>query len=210
MRIESTGLTSTHSSRFGIDWRRVMLRGILTMVAGVSLAFAAIFNPDASILNAWDFSWLPAGGLFVLAIGLLECLDGALAKQSRDFILHWQNGILDAVVGGLIVLGISGHPERLSLLIAGYLFARGFFRLVLAQATGIRRKLPSLVGGGLSIGLGSLVWAEWPWTATWFLALCLTAEIGMRGIAWLALAWAARDTSSNTDAKGRIQDSPRV
>jgi uncharacterized membrane protein HdeD (DUF308 family) len=174
--------------RFGMDWRRVLLRGAMTCLIGLSLAMAALFNPDAMLLHARDFSWLPAGGLAVLAVGILEGLDAAIAKESRDFFLHLQNGILDVVVGGLIVFGIGGDPSRLSLLIAAFLMAKGLFRIVLAQAMRLR-KASTLVVGGISVLLGFLISAEWPSAAAWFLAFCLAAEIGLRGWALMTFAF---------------------
>ncbi|MGZ8219074.1 HdeD family acid-resistance protein [Methylomagnum sp.] len=166
---------------FGMSWKRVMLRGAGTCLIGFALALAALFNPNAMLLHASEFSWLPAGGLVLGLVGLLECLDAAIAREPRDFFLHLQNGILDVVVGALIILSLGGDPARLSLLLAGFLIVKGIFRLVLAQAMNLRQKTTALVGGGISVLLGLLIWAEWPSVAAWFLAFCLGAEIGLRG-----------------------------
>lgn len=175
--------------RFGMDWRRVFLRGAITCLIGFSLAVAALFNPDTTLLHAREFSWLPAGGLAILAVGILECLDAAIAREARDFFLHLQNGILDVVVGGLIVFSIGDEPSRVSLLVAAFLMVKGLFRIVLAQATQLRQKASALVGGGISVFLGFLISVEWPSAAAWFLAFCLGAEIGLRGWALMMLAF---------------------
>lgn len=41
-------------------------------------------------------------------VGLLECLEAAIAKEPRDFFPHLQNGIPDVVVGALITLSLGG------------------------------------------------------------------------------------------------------
>lgn len=158
------------------------------LMLGFALATAALFNPDATLMQARDFSWLPAAGLVLLVVGLLECLDAAIAKEPADFFLHVQNGVLDTVVGTLIVFSIADHPSRLSLLVSGFLLIRGVLRIVMVRAAHLERRLLTLVGGGLSALLGFLIWVEWPSGAAWFLAFCLGMEIGFRGLALITLS----------------------
>lgn len=146
--------------RFGMDWRRVLFRGAMTCLIGFSLALAALFNPEASLLHAREFSWLPAGGFVVLIVGLLECLDAAIAKEPRDFFLHLQNGILDGVVGGLMVFSVGDEPARVSLLVAAFLMIKGLFRIVLARSMRVGPPASSWVVGGVSVFLGALIAAE--------------------------------------------------
>jgi hypothetical protein len=44
-----------------------------------------------------------------------------------------------------------------------------------------------MIGAGVSVILGLLVFAEWPSSAGWFLAFCLSADIGLRGWALIKL-----------------------
>ncbi|MGZ8916062.1 MAG: HdeD family acid-resistance protein [Methylobacter sp.] len=165
----------------GIDWWRLLIRGALMLLIGVALVFLTVFKPDVEIYQARNFSWLPICGYVLLAVGLLECFDAAIAKRLEDFFLNLQNGVLDVVVASLIILSIGTDPARLSLLIAAFLIIKGIFRLTLAFATRLPNIVSTSVGAGVSIILGLLIWLEWPSSAGWFLALCLSAEIGLRG-----------------------------
>jgi len=165
----------------GTDWRRLLLRGSIMLLIGIALVTGTVFKHDVIIFQVRDFSWLPVCGFVVLTVGLLECFDAFLAKSLEDFFLNLQTGVLDVVVGGLILFSIGGDPARLSLLITAFLIIKGVFRLTLAYAAQIPNSLSTSVGAFVSIILGLLIWFEWPSSAGWFLAFCLSAEIGLRG-----------------------------
>ena len=173
---------------FETDWRRLVTQGFVIMFVGVFLALASVINPDAIILSARGFSWLPVSGMFILSMGLLECLDAFLAKKQRDVVHNLQVGALDAVVGAMIILGISGTISRLSMMIAAFLMVRGIVRIILAYAFKLPHKLSTSLGGGISIILGILVFQEWPITEGWFVSLCLNVEIACRGWAGISFA----------------------
>ena len=173
----------------GTDWRRLLIRGSLMLLIGVGLVIATIFKPDVIIMQVRDFSWLPVCGFVVLAVGLLECFDAAIAKKMEDFFLNLQNGVLDVVVAGLIIFSIGDDPARLSLLITAFLIVKGIFRLTLAYTTKIPNIVSTSVGAFVSIILGLLIWLEWPSSAGWFLAFCLSSEIALRGWALMMFAF---------------------
>lgn len=174
---------------FGTDWRRLLTRGAFMLLIGVALVLSTMFKHDVIIMQVRDFSWLPVCGFVLLIVGLLECFDAAIAKELRDFFLNLQNGIFDVVVAGLIIFSIGDDPTRLSLLIAAFLFVKGLFRLVVTYATRPPNIFSTSVGSGVSIILGLLIWLEWPSSAGWFLAFCLSAEIGLRGWAIMMFAF---------------------
>jgi len=173
----------------GTDWRRLLIRGSLMLLIGAGLVVATVFKHDVIIMQVRDFSWLPVCGFVVLAVGLLECFDAALAKELGDFFLNLQNGVLDVAVASLIIFSIGDDPARLSLLITAFLIVKGIFRLTLAYATQMPANVSTSVGAGVSIILGLLIWLEWPSSAGWFLAFCLSAEIGLRGWSLIMFAF---------------------
>ncbi len=146
-----------------------------------------MLNPNATLMHATEFSWLPAAGLVVLAVGILECFDAAIAKDARDFFANLPVGILDIVVGGLTIFSISGHPSLLSLMIAAFLISKGSLWIVIAYGTLSAHKGSTIIGAWVSIILGIAIFAEWPSSAGWFLAFCLSADIGLRGWALIKL-----------------------
>ena len=107
----------------GADWRRLFIRGSLILLVWVALIAGILFKHDVIIFQVRDYSWLPVCGIVVLAVGLLECFDAFKAKELGDFFLNLQTGVLDVVVGGLILFcsgwdlmmfayWIKAHKER--------------------------------------------------------------------------------------------------
>jgi len=174
---------------FSISWKRLMLQGLIIMLLGMSIALFSVTNSEAVILSARTFSWLPISGFFLLLLGIQECFEAFFAKESRELHQNLQVGLLDAVVGGLIVLSISGEPQRLSLMIAAFLIVRGSVRISLAQALKLPHATSLSVCGLASIILGVLVYLEWPVNEGWFLSLCLNIEIAFRGWAILMFSF---------------------
>lgn len=163
------------------------------MLAGLTFAFASAIKSDAMIMNARFFSWLPACGIILSSLGVLTCLDAMFSKEPSDFVQKLHTGILDFVVGILIIMGVSVTPERLCSLIAGFLLIRGIARLAMAYALGYRQIYLTLLSGIIPILLGILVYIGWPNSDGWFLSLCLSLEITTRGFALMVFGlWIKR------------------
>jgi uncharacterized membrane protein HdeD (DUF308 family) len=174
--------------RFEMDWRRLLVEGALIVLTGSTLAMASALHPDAVVLTARHLSWLPVSGMVILSLGLLECLDAALANETRDFLQNLQVGVLDVVTGGLIILSVTEDPSRLSMMIATFLIVRGIVRIILAHALRLPHILVSSLGGLISIIMGFLIWKQWPNREGWFISLCLNTEIAIRGWAMVTFA----------------------
>lgn len=183
---------SSRHERFNMSWLRQLLQGAAIFSFGSLLVFASALNPNAVVMSARSFSWLPLCGMVILAMGLLECLDAALAREQRDFFQNLQVGVLDAVVGGLILFSVAETPERVSLMIAAFLVTRGIVRIALTRALRLPNSLSTSICGGISLLAGLLVFAQWPSPAAWFIALCLSFEIASRGWAMMMFSFWVR------------------
>jgi len=172
---------SFQEKKITLSWKRLLVQGVIIMLLGQILSLSSLLKTDIIIMSARGFSWLPVGGLIIFILGLQECLEAFFAKDSREFHQNLQVGILDTVVGGLIIFSVSDEPQRLSLMIAAFLITRGAVRIALVQAL----KLPHIVStslcGIVSIVSGVLICFEWPANEGWFLSLCLNLEIAFRG-----------------------------
>ncbi|MDO9269890.1 MAG: hypothetical protein Q7T96_12365 [Methylobacter sp.] len=186
--------------RFEMDWRRLLVQGALIILTGATLAIASALNPTAVVMTARYLSWLPVSGMVILSLGLLECLDAALAKETRDFLQNLQVGVLDAVIGGLIILSVTEEPARLSMMIATFLIVRGIVRITLAHALQLSHILVTSFGGLISIIMGLLIWKQWPTGEGWFISLCLNIEIAIRGWAMMTFALWVRTQKTDESA----------
>ena len=171
--------------RYEISWKRLLIQGTIIIVMGIVLALSSFFNTDTIIMSARGFSWLPLSGMVILFLGLVECLEAYSAKAPRDFYQNLQVGILDTVIGGLIIFSVSEVPQRLSMMIAAFLIARGLVRIALVRALHLPHAVSTSLCGLVSIILGFLICFEWPSSEGWFLSLSLNIEIAFRGWAMI-------------------------
>jgi uncharacterized membrane protein HdeD (DUF308 family) len=172
----------------GISWWRYLIRGVVMLVSGAILILLTIFKPDVMLFHARDMSWLPLCGFAVLAVGFLECFDAFMTKESKDFFLNLQNALLDVVVAGLLVFSSGDDPSKVSLLIAAFMIIKGSYRIILSYAIQNSNVTFARMGAGVSMVLGLLIWMQWPTSAAWFLAFCLSTEIGLRGVGIITFA----------------------
>ena len=169
------------------DWRRILIRGIVLLGCGILISILTLFKPDVMVFHARDTSWLPISALLLLVLGLLECFDAIIAKELKDLILNIQIGLLDVVIALLIIFNAS-NANALSLLVAAFLIIKGSFRIILSYAMNRSNSFSTRVGAAISILLGFLITIQFPSSAGWFLAFCMSVEIALRGWAVLVTA----------------------
>lgn len=180
--------TVFQSEQYDISWKRIMILGITIMILGVLLAISSFAKTNTITLSARQFSWLPVSGMVIFFLGLLECLEAYFAKASREFLQNLQVGILDTVVGGLIVFSVSELPQRLSMMIATFLIVRGLVRIALVHTLNLPYMFSTTIFGLISVLMGFLLCFEWPTDEGWFISLCLNIEIAFRGWAMMMFA----------------------
>ena len=185
------------SERFKMNWQRLLMQGFIILLIGLILALASLVKPNAVVMSARFFSWLPLCGIVILALGILECLDAYLAKEQRDFFQNLQVGVLDSIIGLLITLSVAESPMRLSMMIAAFLIVRGIVRMVLVYTLNLPQKLLTLFCGGVTIIMGMILWQQWFITAGWFISFCLSIEILFRGWAMMMFAFWVRNHQNN-------------
>lgn len=171
-----------NSGRYYLPWWTWLIHGSLIIFIGMSMATASVLNPDISILTARDFSLLPICGLFIVVLGMIECLDALFAREVCDFMQRMNTGVLDSVFGSLIILGISATPESLSSVIALYLLVSSILGAIFSWKLKIPYLNVSLMVCFLSFSLGiSLIYNSFE-QASWYYSLCLSTQIFLRGL----------------------------
>ena len=194
-------LTKLHRFEgFETDWRRLIIVSSCILFIGAFMTLASLIKPDIVILSAKGFSWLPISGMLIMSLGVLECLDAFLAKEQRDVLQNLQVGVLDTIIGLFIIFSISGHPERLSILVSAFLLVRGIVRITLSYALRLPNSLVTSLCGVISVILVVCLWQEWPTNAGWFIAFCLNLEITARGWAMTSFALWVKSQNQISDS----------
>src|SRR5438552_13468061 len=93
---------------------------------------------------------------------------GFQVRSWGGFFLHLLGGIVGVLIGLLVVTHPVAGALAWTLLFASFFTVIGLFRLIAAT----RLKFPNwgwaAFDGAVTLLLGILLWADWPWSGFWF------------------------------------------
>jgi uncharacterized membrane protein HdeD (DUF308 family) len=122
-------------------------------------------------------------GVLLLVGGIAELSHAVRQRGGDRFFLAFLSGLLSIAVGAVMFLRPAVGVAGSGLLIAGWLFATGLFRGVVALMERYRYWGWDLLYGILSILLGFWVTASLPTSAMWLLGTVVALELMARGVA---------------------------
>ncbi|NOQ36944.1 MAG: hypothetical protein GQ569_13815 [Methylococcaceae bacterium] len=171
-------------------------QGMAMIIFGGIIASLSILAPNVTMLGK-NFSWLPIIGIIVLLVGCSRCIDAYASDSAQGFLYNMQGGILDVVVGFLVIFSLDKEPDNLILLLVGYLVSQGIYRNVLLSVAQIRNPMSNRITGLISIILGMFIWiwVDGSTSGAWFLSLSLSVDICFRGWALIVLASSLKTTA---------------
>lgn len=164
-------------------WRWFLALGIALIVLGI---IALSVMPAATLATVMILGWL------LVFSGVVEAAHGFQVRGWGGMFLHLAGGILGVLIGLLIVTHPVAGALAWTLLFASFFTVIGLFRIVAA----IRLKFPNwgwaVFDGTITLLLGILLWADWPWSGLWFLGLSVGISLLLRGWSSVMLALAVR------------------
>ena len=162
------------------------------IILGGGIATLCLVAPNVYMLGE-SFSWIPIIGMVVILVGIFRCLDAYATESAQGFLVNMQGGVLDVVVGTLVLFSINFEADNLNLLIVGYMISQGIYRNILLSVAKVVNPLSNRITGVISVLLGMLIWVDWPTSASWFLAFSLSIDVCFRGWALIVLASAIKN-----------------
>ena len=153
----------------------IVVGTLLTMMTLLTL-----LNPDTTIMSMTN-SWLPVVAIFIIVVGLMECIDTFVTRHSQEYFFNLQMATIDIIVGTFVLFEQEKDPYRIVLLVAAFLLIKGIFRVIACYSVNFPNSTSATLGGLVAIMLGLMLWQEWPSTSFWFISLCLCTDIVMRG-----------------------------
>lgn len=160
-------------------WGWLLLLGILMVVLGT---IALFIMPAATIGTALVLGWL------LVVSGILELVHAFRVRRWGGLFLHLIGGVLGVLIGLLVVTHPVVGAMVWTLLFASFFTVIGLFRLIAA----IKLKFPNwgwaLFDGIITLGLGILLWLQWPWSGMWFLGLAVGVSLVLRGWSYVMFA----------------------
>jgi uncharacterized membrane protein HdeD (DUF308 family) len=165
------------------NWGWLLALGIIMIFLGTVALF---ITPAATIGTVLVLGWL------VVMSGIMEAIQAFRVRKWGGIFFHLIGGILGVLVGLLVVTHPVAGAMAWTLLFASFFTVIGVFRLVAA----IRLKFPNwgwaAFDGGITLLLGILLWADWPWSGFWFLGFAVGVSLLLRGWSYVMFAIAVR------------------
>lgn len=153
---------------------------------GSLIAILSLVSPNVYLMGE-NASWIPVISIMVIIVGVFRCIDALISDTAQGFLYNMQGGILDVIVGFLVVFSTNGETNDLNLLIVGYMLTQGIYRNILLSVAKITNPLSNRITGLISILLGIMIWIDWP-TSMWFIAFSLSVDISFRGWALVVMS----------------------
>jgi len=153
--------------------------GILLIVMG----FIALSYPVLTTLYA-----VMVYGICLGAAGIGEIVTAFGTRTWGGFFLHLLSGIVDLVLGGLLVTHELSGAIALTLVIGIFLTLTGIFHIVFAVSSQYPNWGWGVLSGVITLVLGQMIWNSWPYSGLWFIGTCVGIELLFRGWTWVLLA----------------------
>ena len=174
-------------------WGWPMVIGILLMIGGGFALYASVLTSFISVIYL---------GVMLMFVGVLEIVSGFRMRHRQPFLVYLLAGVLALVVGAMFIKQPASGIVALSLLIAGYLFASGLFRGVVAVTERYPRWGFDFVYGLFAVALGVYLVRSFPISSFYLLGTLVACEIIARGATLVAASWVIRDVQHHRVAHG--------
>ncbi|MFZ5953698.1 MAG: HdeD family acid-resistance protein [Candidatus Dependentiae bacterium] len=160
-------------------WLGLLGLGILLVVLGTIALGLSVYTTLASVL---------VFGGFLIAGGILQLIHAFYWKTWRGFIVDFIIGILNTVVGGLLIARPAEGALSLTLLLAAFFLVSGLFKIGIAIARRMEHYGWVIVSGVINVILGLLILAQWPSSGLWVIGAFIAIDLLFSGWSYIMLA----------------------
>lgn len=161
-------------------WGWYMAVGIALVVIGL----LAILSETAA-----TFATITVLGVLVFIAGIMQIAGAFMTRGAGHIILMLLVGILDLVVGLMLIQHPVAGALTVTLLLAALLVFGGIFRFISALWLQFPHYGVAALSGAVTFVLGLLLWFQWPFSALWFIGFAVGLNFIFAGVAWASLAW---------------------
>jgi uncharacterized membrane protein HdeD (DUF308 family) len=166
-------------------WGWLLTLGIVMILLGT---FALVVTPAATLASVLILSWI------LVFSGVAETIYAFRIHRWGGLFLHLIVGLLGIFVGLVAVTHPVAGALAWTLLFASFLTVIGVFRIIAALSLKFPHWGWAVFDGIVTLGLGILLWAEWPWSGLWFLGVALGISLLFRGWSYVMFSLAIRTT----------------
>lgn len=157
--------------------------GVALIVLGIIAVAAAV---TATLFSVILFGWLLFFG------GIIQAVHAFRVRPWSGLLLQLLIGILNVLVGLVIVANPGSSAAALTLLLAAFFIVGGVFRIVLTAREHFPGRGWSIFSGAINVLLGILIWLQWPASAFWVIGLFIGIDLLFTGWWFVLLGGTAR------------------
>lgn len=162
------------------NWGWYLAMGIVLILTGIFCMWAEGMATVASVVVL---------GAILMVGGIAQIAGAFVAKGAGAVIMLLLAGILEIVVGVMLI----GHPGigalTITLFIAMLLVFGGVYRLISALVMQVPHLGWAVLSAIVTTLLGIMLWAQWPFSATWFIGFAVGISFLFQGLGWSSLAF---------------------
>jgi uncharacterized membrane protein HdeD (DUF308 family) len=164
-------------------WGWYLALGISLIIVGVY----AIMNGMAATLAS-----VIVLGVALLIAGIAQIFGAFISRGAGHVILFLLVGILDVIVGWMLLQHPGVGALTLTLLLSVLLVFGGIFRFAAALWLQFPHYGWVAFSALVTFVLGVLLWASWPFSGVWFIGFAVGVNFIFAGVTWSAMAWRLR------------------
>jgi uncharacterized membrane protein HdeD (DUF308 family) len=155
-----------------------LVLGILLIVVGVIAVGSAFITAIASILFF---------GILLMISGGVQVINAFMGRSWRGFFLHLLAGLLELIVGWLMIEQPLHFAAAVTLFLAVAFVVGGVMRIIVALRDRFADWEWVLLNGVISLVLGIAIWRRWPEDSIWVIGLFVGIDIIFSGWSWVML-----------------------
>lgn len=173
-----------HSEKLRSSWAWMALLAVISIIGGL----LALFNPFVATLTAT----LLAGWVFAI-MGVVQIIQSFQVRGWGGFLWALLFGVLSVLVGIALIRNPLAGMVSLTLLVAVLFLVTGIIKIMFSFSL---RPMSMwgwvLLSGIVSLALGIMILANFPWAAASVLGILLGVELLSSGILYLLVALGVR------------------
>ncbi len=164
-------------------WARFVALGVMLIVLGfIALGYTAATTIATVVFIGW---------LMIIG-GVAQAFHAFTCKAWGGFFIDLLIGILNAVVGFMVVAHPGATAVALTLIIVLLLIFGGLFRIAVALSMPLQNRSWIFLNGLINLLLGVSIWHDWPVSGLWVIGMFLGIEMLFNGWSLVMLGLAAK------------------
>ncbi len=159
--------------------------GVLLIILGIGAIALPIFS--TIVAETWIALILISAGAAKLVYAFQTRNRGD--QSNSGFAWKVLLSILYVATGVMLFLYPRSGVITLTLLLGSFLLTEGVFETILAFRLRPRKNWTWVLGDGLiTLGLGAMIWFQWPFNASWVLGTLVGASVLLTGVSRVMLS----------------------